>query len=94
MSWLLKEEENRKKEILTRTTSVAAALCNVFVQMNNKEMDNMIEAIFKFVCEFFISVGQWVNCMGNVLNSCITNNYNSTYISTMYTNVIHSLVRT
>lgn len=32
-SWLLKEEEKRKKEILTRTTSVAAALCNAFVQI-------------------------------------------------------------
>lgn len=67
-SWLLKEEEKIKKEILTRTTSVAAALCNAFVQINNKEMDSIIQAIFEFFCEFFISVWQWVNCMGKVLN--------------------------
>lgn len=44
------------KGILTRTTSVAAALCNAFVQINSKVIDNIIEEILKFFCEFFISV--------------------------------------
>lgn len=57
MSWLLKEEEKRKKEILTRNTSVAAALCNAFVQINNEEMDNMIEAIFKFCVNSLFLLG-------------------------------------
>lgn len=59
-SWILKEEEKRKKEILTRTTSVAAALCNAIVQINNKVMDNIIEAIVKFfwILYFCLTMGK------------------------------------